>query len=77
LVGKKKIGYGALIFFPKLKEREPERSAGIVLFSRLIVDEKGQQDLRFERAAFDDFLLEVRPYVELLGDLYRKSRRGM
>src|SRR5579884_2966332 len=32
-------------------------------------------DTRFERAKFDDFLIEVRPYIEILGDLYRKSRR--
>lgn len=75
--GRKRTGYGALIFFPKLKEKEPERSGGVILFSRLIVDEKGQQQLGFERAAFDDFLIEVRPYVELLGDLYRKTRKGM
>jgi hypothetical protein len=73
--GRKKIGYGALIFFPKLIEKEPERSGGVILFSRLIVDEKGQQQLNFERAAFDDFLIEVRPYVELLGDLYRKYKK--
>jgi hypothetical protein len=75
--GKKRTGYGALIVFPKLNEKDPERSNGVVLFSRLVVDEKGQQDLRFERAAFDDFLMEVRPYVELLGDLYRKSRKEL
>jgi hypothetical protein len=75
--GKKKVGYGALIYFPKLKEKEPERSGGVVLFSRLTVGAKGQQDLTFERAAFDDFLLEVRPYVELLGELYRKSKKGL
>lgn len=74
--GRKKTGYGALIFFPKLNEKEPERSSGVLLFSRLILDEKGQQQLGFERAAFDDFLMEVRPYVELLGDLYRKYKKG-
>jgi len=76
-MGRKKVGYGGLIFFPKLKEKDPERSGGVVLFARLVVDEKGQQDLSYERAAFDDFLLEVRPYIELLGDLYRKSRKGL
>jgi hypothetical protein len=74
--GRKKTGYGALIFFPKLNQKEPERSSGVLLFSRLILDEKGQQQLGFERAAFDDFLMEVRPYVELLGDLYRKYKKG-
>jgi hypothetical protein len=74
--GTKRTGYGALIFFPKLNEKEPERSSGVLLFSRLIVNGKGQQQLGFERATFDDFLVEVRPYVELLGDLYRKYKKG-
>ncbi|HVP23378.1 MAG TPA: hypothetical protein VMS77_05645 [Conexivisphaerales archaeon] len=75
--GKKRVGYGALILFPKLKEKEPERSGGVILFSRLITEGKGRQEIEFERAAFDDFLLEVRPYVELLGELYRKSKKGL
>jgi hypothetical protein len=74
--GKRRIGYGALILFPRLKEKEPERSGGVVLFSRLIKEGEGHQEIEFERAAFDDFLLEVRPYVELLGELYRKSKKG-
>lgn len=71
--GKRKIGYGALIHFPKLKSR-PERSSGIVLAAKIVV-EGGKRTSSFERAKFDDFLVEVKPYINLLGDLYRQSRK--
>jgi hypothetical protein len=71
--GKKKIGYGALIHFPKLKSN-PDRSGGIVLAARIIVDGKSRR-ASFERGKFDDFLVEVKPYVNLLGDLYRQTRK--
>jgi hypothetical protein len=74
--GRRKTGYGALIFFPKLNSKDAERSSGFIMFSRIIVNEKGQQEITFERAAFDDFMMEVRPFVELLGDLYRKYKKG-
>ncbi|MBI3860017.1 MAG: hypothetical protein HY296_07275 [Thaumarchaeota archaeon] len=70
--GGKKTGYGALIHFPKLKE-SPERSGGIVLAARLAAD--GGRQTTFERGKFDDFLVEVKPYINLLGDLYRQSRK--
>ncbi len=69
----KKLGYGALIHFPKLKPR-PERSGGIVLAAKIIA-EGNRHSVTFERAKFDDFLIEVQPYINLLGDLYRKSRK--
>jgi len=69
----KKVGYGALIHFPRLKP-EPERSGGIVLAARIIAED-GKHSVRFERAKFDDFLLEVKPYINLLGDLYRQTRK--
>ena len=71
--GKKKVGYGALIHFPKLKAN-PERSGGIVLAAKIVVD-KEKHTTSFERGKFDDFLSEVQPYVNLLGDLYRQSRK--
>jgi len=71
--GEKKVGYGALIHFPKLKP-QPERSGGIVLAAKLEV--AGQKrNSSFERARFDDFLVEVKPYINLLGDLYRQNRK--
>ncbi len=73
LKGKKKLGYGALIHFPRLKEN-PERSGGIVLAAKIVVD-GGRHVASFERGRFDDFLVEVKPYINLLGDLYRQSRK--
>jgi hypothetical protein len=68
-----KVGYGALIHFPKLKP-QPERSSGIVLVAKLISKAK-QNELTFERGKFNDFLLEVQPFINLLGDLYRQTRK--
>ncbi|HXW37755.1 MAG TPA: hypothetical protein VEJ36_07645 [Nitrososphaerales archaeon] len=71
--GGRRIGYGALIHFPKLKPH-PERSSGIVLAARVVV-EGGKRTTTFERAKFDDFMIEVKPFINLLGDLYRQSRK--
>jgi len=71
--GKQKVGYGALIHFPKLKAN-PDRSGGIVLAAKIVVNGKKHEAI-FERGKFDDFLVEVKPYINLLGDLYRQSRK--
>jgi hypothetical protein len=71
--GKNKTGYGALIHFPKLRA-DPDRSGGIVLAAKISF-EKGKHTSTFERGKFDDFLVEVKPYVNLLGDLYRQTRK--
>jgi hypothetical protein len=71
--GKKKIGYGALIHFPKLKAN-PDRSGGIVLAAKIVVDGK-KHEVEFERGKFDDFLSEVKPFINLLGDLYHQTRK--
>jgi hypothetical protein len=71
--GKKKVGYGTLIHFPKLKDN-PERSGGIALASKIVV-EGSKHTSSFERGKFDDFLVEVKPFINLLGDLYRQSRK--
>ena len=71
--GDKKIGYGALIHFPKLKPN-PERSGGVVLAAKIVFD-KGRHTTTFEKGKFDDFLVELKPYIELLGDMYRKTRK--
>ena len=71
--GKNKVGYGALIHFPKLKSN-PDRSGGIVLATKIVVDGK-RRDATFERGKFDDFLIEVKPFINLLGDLYRQTRK--
>jgi hypothetical protein len=72
--GAERTGYGALIFFPGLKGDKPERSPGIVLIEKKTIKDS-KSSSRFERAKFDDFLVEVRPFIEVLGDLYRKTRR--
>ena len=69
-----RIGYGALIYFPDLNQKNPERSSGIVLAERKVTTD-GKADTRFERARFDDFLVDVKPYIEVLGNLYRKTRK--
>lgn len=71
--GQEKTGYGFLIYFPNLS-KDPERSSGIVLVERKNIRE-GKSETRFERAKFDDFLIDVRPYIEIIGDLYRKTRK--
>jgi hypothetical protein len=71
--GRKKVGYGALIHFPKLKN-PPERSGGIVLAAKIVV-EGSKRRSAFERGKFDDFLVEVKPFINLLGDLYRQTRK--
>ena len=71
--GKNKVGYGALIHFPKLKP-DPNRSGGIVLAARIVVDGE-RRKVSFERGKFNDFLVEVKPYVDLLGDLYHQTRK--
>ena len=71
--GKKKVGYGTLIHFPKLRSN-PDRSGGIVLVAKLVVEGK-KHTTSFERGKFDDFLVEVKPYINLLGDLYRQTRK--
>ena len=71
--GQEKIGYGVLIYFPDLKN-DAERSSGIVLVEKKTM-KNGRAQTKFERARFDDFLIDVKPYVEMLGNLYRKSRK--
>ena len=71
--GKRKVGFGALIHFPKLTAN-PDRSSGIVLAAKIVVD-RTKHSTTFERGKFDDFLVEVKPYINLLGDLYRQTRK--
>ncbi|MDG6997703.1 MAG: hypothetical protein JRN15_01155 [Nitrososphaerota archaeon] len=71
--GTEKTGYGVLIYFPKLSS-DAERSSGVVLVEKKYM-KGGKPDNVFERARFDDFLIEVKPYIEILGDLYRKTRK--
>jgi len=69
-----RIGYGALIYFPDLNAKDPERSSGIVLAERKVT-RNSHSDTRFERAKFENFRLDVKPYIEMLGNLYRSTRK--
>lgn len=69
-----KTGYGVLIYFPDLG-KDPERSGGIVLVEKKTI-KNGTSETIFEKARFGDFLIDVRPYIEIIGDLYRKSRKS-
>ena len=71
--GSEKVGYGALMHFPRLKA-DPERSGGIVLAAKIVVSGK-KHTTTFERGKFDDFLVEVKPFINLLGDLYHQTRK--
>jgi hypothetical protein len=71
--GADKVGYGTLIHFPKLKA-DPERSGGIVLAAKIVLSGK-KHSVSFERGKFDDFLVEVKPFINLLGDLYHQTRK--
>lgn len=71
--GKIKMGYGAMVYFPNLRA-DPERSSGIVLMTKHVsLDKKSK--ITYEKASFDDFLIDVKPYIEILGDLYRTTRK--
>jgi len=72
--GNEKVGYGVLIYFPNLEKSDAERSSGIVLVERKSMTD-GKADTKFERAKFADFLIEVRPYIEIIGDLYRREKK--
>jgi len=72
--GNAKTGYGALIYFPDISKRDPERSSGIVLAAKHYSKGKVSK-ITYEKAKFGDFLIEVKPYIEILGDLYRKIRK--
>jgi len=72
--GNAKTGYGALIYFPDISKGEPERSSGIVLMAKHYSKGKVSK-ITYEKAKFGDFLIEVKPYIEILGDLYRKIRK--
>lgn len=69
-----KVGYGTLIYLTQINKESPQRSKGIVLVAK--IETSGQNaGVKFEKAKFNDFLVEVRPYVELIGDLYREIRK--
>ena len=62
-----------MMHFPKLKS-DPERSSGIVIAAKIVVT-GNKHATTFERGKFDDFLVEVKPFINLIGNLYRQTRK--
>jgi len=67
------LGYGALIYISELK-RIFERSGGVVLAARYS-EGRGGEELKFEWASFDNYLVEVKPHMEMIYNLYCRTRR--
>lgn len=63
----------ALIYIPKINP-DIELSCGVVHAARYRLTENFE-DIAFERANFSNYLTDVKPYVEVIGNLYRKKRR--
>ncbi len=71
--GEDTLGYAATIYIPKLS-RDIEKSSGVIHAAKYQVTSSGE-DTKFERARFDNFSMEVKPHLEILGNLYRRTRR--
>ena len=71
--GNKKTGYGTLIYFPETENELPQRNRGIVLAIKTEFNEN-DTNIEFEKARFDDYLVEVKPYIDLIGGLYREKQ---
>lgn len=67
------LGYAALIYIPELS-RDVEKSGGVIHAARYRVSD-GEEVVKFEKAKFGNYLTEVKPYIEILGTLYRRTRR--
>ena len=67
------LGYAAIIYIPELS-RVIEKSGGVIHAARYRVTSSGE-DTSFERAKFDNYTMEVKPHIEILGNLYRRTRR--
>ncbi|MFQ6134779.1 MAG: hypothetical protein ACE5KU_03055 [Nitrososphaerales archaeon] len=71
--GEDTLGYAAIIYIPELS-RDIEKSSGVIHAARYRVTSRGE-DTKFERAKFDNYSMEVKPHIEILGNLYRRTRR--
>jgi|TARA_B100002003_G_C14041775_1_gene501979 hypothetical protein len=66
------FGFAAIIFIPEFC-RDIEKSRGAIYAARHhIADEANTV---FEKAIFENYQQEVRPQIEILGNLYRRTRR--
>tara|TARA_B100000315_G_C14174010_1_gene405847 strand:- start:130 stop:531 length:402 start_codon:yes stop_codon:yes gene_type:complete len=66
------FGFAAIIFVPEIF-RDIEKSSGVIYAARHHIADK--KDTSYEKATFDNYILEVRPQIEILGNLYRRTRR--
>ncbi len=66
------FGFAAIIFIPKIC-RHIELSRGVIYACRHHI--ASEEDTMFEKATFENFQQEVRPQIEILGNLYRRTRR--
>ncbi len=70
------LGYAAMINIPDVNSEEVEKSSG-TLHAVCIksASSGGEEMIVFEDARFDDYSAEVKPHIEVLGNLYRRTRR--
>lgn len=71
--GKEKICFYALIHFLGPKSDRGRR--GWVVLAAKTIESGERHTSTFERLEFDDFLLEVRAFINLLGDLYHRRTK--
>ncbi len=69
-------GYAAMINVPEMNSGdEVENSAGTIHAARMTVNSNGEETVEFEDAQFGDYSAEVKPNIEILGNLYRRTRK--
>jgi hypothetical protein len=66
------FGFAAIIFVPEIY-RDIEKSSGVIYAARHHI--ASEEETMFEKATFENFQQEVKPQIEILGNLYRRTRR--
>ncbi len=66
------FGFAAIIFVPEIC-RDIENSRGVIYAARYHI--ASEEDTMFEKATFENYQQEVQPQIEILGNLYRRTRR--
>jgi hypothetical protein len=68
-------GYAAMINVPETYRGLVEKSSGTVHAAHVTFASNGEEIVEFEDARFNDYSAEVKPHIEILGNLYRRTRR--
>ena len=69
-------GYAAIINIPELNSNDVEKSQGTLHAAKItITSSNGEELVEFEDAQFNDYSAEVKPNIEILGSLYRRTRK--